>query len=108
MNKYEMFFFLFALFLKRVVVLQCQILIQKRQFSLILLDQPLVGTLPCAFHQGFPLLHVNAGTVCSQYISHSNLSFYFLPSFGCLISSIVGRLILRTGKKTEGGNKARK
>ncbi len=65
MNKYEMFFCLFALFLKRVVVLQCQILIQKRQFSLNLLDQPLVGTLPCAFHQGFPLLHVNAGTVCS-------------------------------------------
>ena len=54
---------------------------------------------------GTPIIHKSDYT---KFTSHSNLSFYFLLSFGCLISSIVGRLILRTGKKTEGGNKARK
>ena len=34
-----------------------------RQFSFNLLDQPLVGTLPCAFHQGFPFFHINASAV---------------------------------------------
>ena len=49
-----------------------------RQFSFNLLDQPLVGTLPCAFHQGFPFFHVNASAV--RFVIHKPFNFIVLLS----------------------------
>ena len=88
--------------LKRIVVLQCQLLIQGWQFTLNFLDQPFVRTLSCAFHQIFPFFHVNASAV--HFVIHKPFCFYRLifP-----LPRRSGSLILRAMRKAKGRNKAR-